>query len=227
MIPGARWLVAGTAVLLLAVASFQAAQLGRADALTEEASNRLAAAAKSGAPLSLEAWLETRSGLQRAAHLAPGDPSVQELLGTLHAQRQGSGDLELQGLDHFVAAIDRRPTSPYTWASYAQVSYSLGRTGQPFVTALRNAAMLGPSEPEVQETVADLGLAVWGEVPESTREVVEGAVARGMARNPARMLQIAERRGRLETACRHVKAEDQRLATSPQAKTCKTMGNKT
>ena len=67
-----------------------------------------------------------------------------------------------------------------------------------------NAVRMGPSEPEVQAAVADLGLAMWDELQPASRGAAEQAIAAGMRRSPPEMLTISMRRGRLEPACRHV-----------------------
>jgi hypothetical protein len=63
---------------------------------------------------------------------------------------------------------------------------------------------MGPAEPEVQRTVIDYGLALWDEESPQTRQAVETAITGAMKRDPAEALQIAERRGRLAVACRHL-----------------------
>jgi Flp pilus assembly protein CpaB len=63
---------------------------------------------------------------------------------------------------------------------------------------------MGPWEPEVQRVVADVGLATFNEVQARTRATIERMVAFGMRRQPLEILQIAQRRGRLDVACRHV-----------------------
>jgi predicted Zn-dependent protease len=142
-----------------------------------------------------------RRELAQAARAVPGDPAVQEVLGVI-ALRDSPGDPE--ALKHFTRAIELRPSSPYAWAGLAAVEYGRGGHGPRFEAALRNASFLGPSEPEVQRTVADYGLAVWDEVAPRTRAAVERSVAGAMARDPAETLQIAFRRGRLAVACRHL-----------------------
>ena len=51
--------------------------------------------------------------------------------------------------------------------------------------------------------VALYGLAVWEEVAPETRDAIDHMMTNGMRRDPAQMLQIAQRRGRLDVACRH------------------------
>ncbi len=102
------------------------------------------------------------------------------------------------------------------------MKYRLGDTGKEFEAALVNAAAVGPFEPEVQGAVALLGLAVWDEVAPATRRAIDRMVAAGMKRNPLEMLQIAERRGRLDIACGHL-ADSPRRIGSKWAETCQSL----
>jgi tetratricopeptide (TPR) repeat protein len=143
-------------------------------------------------------------GLAHGPRRKPGrrrsNAAAEELLGSL-AERSGHFD---HALAHFTRAVALRPTSPYAWAAIVRVKYAQGDTGPSFEAALRRAARLGPVEPEVQRTVADYGLAVWDEVGADSRRAVDAMVTGAMVRDPADTLQVAERRGRLAIACRHV-----------------------
>lgn len=138
------------------------------------------------------------AALQRALEWAPADAELHEHLGAA-LLKQGAG-----AMPELERAVLLRPTSPYAWASYAEARYQEGRTGTAFEEALLRAASLGPNEPEVQESVALYGLAVWNDVRADTRETIGRMVAAGMKRDPSAMLRIADRRGRLEVACAHV-----------------------
>jgi hypothetical protein len=85
-----------------------------------------------------------------------------------------------------------------------------------------NASNLGPYEPEVQQMVSDLGLAMYDEVSPATRAAIERMVGAGMKRNAAEILQIASRRGRLGAACRHLDGEP-RPAASKSTQICQSM----
>lgn len=129
-----------------------------------------------------------------------GDPTLHELV----AFADAGAHRDPQAVTaHFMRSLDLRPVSGYTWAAFAADRYRAGDTGRAFEQALVNAAMLGPVEPPVQETVANLGLAVWNDAAPATRKAVESMVAAAMRRYPPEILQIAERRGRLDVACRH------------------------
>jgi hypothetical protein len=98
----------------------------------------------------------------------------------------------------------------------------MGETGPAFEAAINHAVELGTFEPDVQGIVANYGLAVWSEVGPKTRASVEGTVAAAMKRNPLEMLQIAERRGRLDVACRHLSGSS-RQADPKWSQLCQSM----
>jgi hypothetical protein len=145
---------------------------------------------------------EMYADLQRASALDAANPAIGELLGLFEISSERSEYLK-EAAVYFRESLERRPISSYTWANLAAVDYRIGATDEEFRTALAHAAELGPNEPEVQRTLADLGLAVWAEVDSPMRSTIEGAVERGMKSQPRQILQIAERRGRLAVACRH------------------------
>lgn len=107
-----------------------------------------------------------------------------------------------------IKAIGLRPSSPYPWSNIVALEYRRGGTGPLFEAALRNAAELGPSEPEVERSVVDYGLAVWNEVAPETRRAVEAVVTRAMERDPRETLHLAAKRGRLAVACRHLPSRE-------------------
>jgi hypothetical protein len=198
-----RWLVAMPAIVVLAGCVLLAAQRGRADNLAYDASIEIGTWAAAGKQPGVQTWQWVHTDLERAAQILPRDPIVQELLGVLLGGRYDAPELIRSSENHFIAALTARPTSGYTWANLVEVRYQQGRTDAQFESALRNAARFGPSEPEVQRTIANLGLAVFDEVAPETRIAIEAAIAAGMRRNAPEIMQISERRGRLDVACRH------------------------
>ena len=156
-----------------------------------------------GASVSAEARKAMSERLVHAAMRAPDDPSVHELLGLMAMSNRGPEYASLAGV-HFRRSLELRPGSAYTWANLASVKYRIGDTGREFETALIHAARLGPYEPEVQATVANFGLAVWPEASPELKSAVEQMVRAGMRRSPPEMLQIAQRRGRLASACHYL-----------------------
>jgi hypothetical protein len=200
----ARLLVAIPAVLALSWTALEAHRIGSADTAVNDAAREIATWASpetEPAPQSLD---RVRAELEGAARVLPGNGAIEELLGILAERRRGAPEYLDEALVHFTRAVTLRPTSPYAWAAIVRAKYAKGDTGPAFEAAVRRAAQLGPAEPEVQDTVADYGLAVWDEVAPETRRAVEAMVTGAMKRDPSEILQVAERRGRLAIACRHL-----------------------
>jgi hypothetical protein len=200
----ARTAAAGAAVLGAVLLTAEAFRLGAADTLLAESSATLESAAWRSARPSLDAWLAVRDALLRAERLAPGSPGVAETLGVLHARRAASPEMLAHAKDYLRRSLERRPASPYTWASFAEVKYLLGEVDPSLEGALVNMAELGPWEPEVQLLGADIGLALFDVVTPQARRSIERLVENGMRRNPSATLQVANKRGRLDVACRFV-----------------------
>jgi tetratricopeptide (TPR) repeat protein len=200
-----RWLLAGGIILALAALTATALRWGMADAGLSQASREMARWEADSALPDLDSWLEVRSTLLAAQRYETGSPTVQEALARLHAQRHvGNAGAEVfleQALEYFQRAAVQRPTSPYTWASIALTRYRLGLIDAELQRALANATLLGPWEPEVQFIVADIGFALWDELPDAQRKEVLETAVRGMKRYPDNMARIAEKRGRLQLAC--------------------------
>jgi predicted Zn-dependent protease len=122
-------------------------------------------------------------------------------------------------LGHLKRALEFRPSSPYTWVNLAEAQYRLGMTTGAFERILLMPHRLGPSEPEAQRLLADIGLAMWDEIGAEAQSAVRAAVSAGMRRNPLEMLQISERRGRLALACAQVPG-DKRIRDPKWIKVC-------
>jgi hypothetical protein len=201
----ARWLIVVPAAAALAWLVLAALRAGTAGSTAYEAAGEIARwGAPGGAAPGKEAVARLTANLERARYLDPEDPDIEEMLGALALRRIDRPAFLDEGLAHYARAVELRPTSPYTWSAIVGALYRKGDTGRSFQVALRRAAELGPAEPEVQRTVADLGLATWDELDPDARRAVEAMVGSAMERDPAELLQIARRRGRLAVACRHL-----------------------
>ena len=199
-----RAALAVPAVGFLAWFAVDALRIGRADTVVYDAAREMATWSASGAQPGAQTVAWIAADLERAREAAPGDANIEEMLGALAARRIDRPEFLDEALVHFRRAVELRPTSPYTWAAVAQAQYRKGDTGAVFEAALRRAAELGPAEPEVQRTVADFGLAMWADEAPETRQAVEAMITGAMKRDAPGALQIAERRGRLAVACRHL-----------------------
>ncbi|QJR11691.1 hypothetical protein DSM104443_02773 [Usitatibacter rugosus] len=196
-----------------------AAKLGLAETLAYEVTDQIASWQSRKVSPELEPWLQARDQLESAQRLARRNGAVEELLGVLYSERRRNPDFQQLALDHFTAALTQRPSSPYTWASIADVRYRLGSTTGDYEQVLLNAVLLGPNEPEVQRIVVDYGFALWDDIGPETKAAVLQAIASGMRRNPMEMLKISERRGRLSLACPRVPS-DARFPDPLWAKLC-------
>ena len=210
MSTAARLLAVVPVVGILGWAGVTAVDVIRADGLVREASTEMSSWSAAGIAPAPDTWKSVHEKLEAGIHLRPGDPSSHELLGLLGSMRRDDPKKVDEGIGHLVKALERRPVSPYTWASLLEARYLRGDPVPSLELALSRATQLGPSEPGVQRIVADYGLAVWPELTPPARAEVDRMIAAGMRRNPLEMLRISDRRGRLEAACRHIVVGSQR-----------------
>lgn len=199
-----RLLVAVSASALLFWSGLVAVDASRANALVREAATEMRTWELSGSRPDPATARSVQARLLSAAQLHRLDPAHQELLGLLGSMQTDTPETESQGVGYLVRALELRPVSPHTWARLAEAKYRLGEPGRNLELAFERASQLGPAEPGVQQLVADYGLAVWSELTPAAQASVDRLVAAGMRRNPLEMLQISERRGRLDIACRHL-----------------------
>ena len=172
---------------------------------------------------SVEEWTYARSRLHEARALDPGQPNYLEDIARLYEYRAlplKAGDAVAQGylrqaLEYQREAARRRPGSPYTWANIAVLKSRLPEPDREFETALRNAALLGPWEPEVQITLADTGFRHWGALAPETRTALRANVARALRWQDAKLFELARRGGRLDVLC-----AAPGVARSPLARAC-------
>jgi hypothetical protein len=151
-------------------------------------------------------WPRAWDELQAARLVDPSNPVTLELLGLIATRLADDRTVLAQAPDLFTRSLQLRPGSPRTWANLAEAKYLAGHTAASIEPALVVASRLGKAEPNVQRIVASYGLALWDEVAPSSRQAIDAVVAAGVRRNPLELLQIAQRRGRLSVACRHVPA---------------------
>ena len=197
-----RWARIVPILAALAWAGDAAVDTSRAKAHLRDASDEVAS--WSGTLPADSAWNAAREALATAARLDPRDAAVQEVLGALEASRLDRRDLLEAGLGRLRESLRMRPASPYGWTTLARAEYAAGDTGPEFQAALVNASLLGPNEPQVQDTVADLGLAAWDDAASGTRRAIDLMVEKAVRRDAVQTLRLAERRGRLDLACRHL-----------------------
>ena len=149
---------------------------------------------------------QTVSRLQEAHALDPGQPNYLEdiaRLDELRALPLEPGDASareylLHALGYERLAVRLRPGSPYTWTNVAVLKSRLSETDREFEAALRNAALLGPWEPEVQITLADIGFRHWNALTPETQAALRTNMARALHWQSTRLFELARRARRLD-----------------------------
>ena len=161
-----------------------------------------------------------QSVFEQAAKRSPANPSIPEAIGLLQLQSGSQPENSVLALEHFAVALQDRPGSPYTWASIAESRARLGFPDADVLPPLMTAWRQGPSEPEIQRTMVDLGLGMWDRASPEMQGTVKIAIAHAMRRSPYRTLPIAFRHNRLELACPYV-GGDKRLEKTVWPRRCK------
>ena len=170
-----------------------------------------------------EEWTLAHDRLLEARALDPRQPNYLEdiaRLDTLRASWPKAGEAAARehlrqalGLQRQAARL--RPGSPYTWSNIALLKARLGETDREFEAALRHAALLGPWEPDIQITLADIGFRHWASLAPETREAIRANAGRALRWQGAKMLELARRTGRLEVLC-----AAPGISRSPQSRAC-------
>ena len=134
--------------------------------------------------------------------IAPGNPDTHEDMARLALVRsgmQGINDVEkntrlMQGLLQIRQAITLRPVSSYSWVTLLLLKRERAEYDAEFRHALERAVTLGPWEPDVQRVVAEVGMSAWAVLPRAEQEMVRENMVRGMRRQAATMISIAQAR---------------------------------
>jgi hypothetical protein len=199
-----RWVPVVAIAAVLIVLAGVAARWGFGHAMLEQPAGRLERAVRGGFGFdqsSLDAGLLS---IRRSLVLFPSAEG-HDLAGLYQLFRYSHGMVNPQALieakAHFKASLQARPAMPYVWANLAKTKYLLGEVDTELFHALTAASRLGPWEPEVQQVVADLGLALWAELPGSSKEAVSAMLQRGLVQQPEQMVKLAQNRGRVDEIC--------------------------
>lgn len=168
-------------------------------------------------------WTSARERLREARALDPGQPAYAEDMARLYVGRalqlpRGEAlakDYARQGLEYHREALRLRPGNSYGWASVALLKARIAEVDAEFEAALRNAALRGPWEPEVQLAVTEAGFAHWERLAPATRAAVREMAARAVVSQDASVFALARRMGRLAILCGLPEA-----GRSPHARAC-------
>jgi len=197
------------AIAVLIAALHAAAVRGLADLAYFPARGTLDAWSKRGVSPTPAQWVAARDALAEARRLEPDNPLFVEETGRLYEKRVASADPSqpvvrdflARALDEFRRAARMRPASPFAWTNIALVKFRLGEIDAEFRAAIENAAWLGPWEPGVQRTLADIGFAGWRDLPAPVRAMIAGAIERGLITQPKEIERLAKIENRSAAFC--------------------------
>ena len=167
-------------------------------------------------------WTRARDSLRAARALDPGQPAYLEDLARLHemrAQPLAAGEplareYLSEALHYQREALRRRPGSPYTWSNIALLKSRLAEADGELEQALRNAALLGPWEPDVQIAIGEAGFAQWRALSPEARDVVRENAVRTLRWQDERIFEVARRTGQLALLCGIPEMRHSRRATA-------------
>lgn len=181
---------------------FSAARIGAADLFSGYARNKMAIWSTSATHPAVAMQVSVASALGVARMIAPGNPDQYEDMARLALVRSGMpgiNDVEkdarlIQGLLQIRQAITLRPVSSYSWVTLLLLKRERAEYDAEFRHALERAVTLGPWEPDVQRVVAEVGMSAWAVLPRAEQEMVRENMVRGMRRQAATMISIAQAR---------------------------------
>ena len=95
------------------------------------------------------------------------------------------------GMSEIRTAIALRPVSPYSWTILLLIKRELDEFDAEFRHALHRAVELGPWEPELLTSLADVGLSAWVKMPAAKQALIQQVFVRGMERQSNLMRDVA------------------------------------
>ena len=197
------------AAALLVAGMYSAALCGLADAHYTSARLTLAEGTPARGAPHAEAVVSALASVRQALALEPSNPHFVEHSARLHELRAlgrqprdpAMRDDLRQSLAQFHEAAVMRPGSPYVWASIAMLKVRLNDMDVEFYGALERAGRLGPWEPQVQIAMIDIGLAAWARLARPGKDLVLGALERGLLHQAPEVRRIAAAHGTLPRVC--------------------------
>ncbi len=167
---------------------FSAVRFGAAEFLSVEAHESMLELDFARQPPSAAQLEAVARQLEIALFFAGENPGPHEDIAYLSLMRAALPDIspdekkaQLQiGMSGLRTAIAVRPVSPYSWTLMLFVKRELGEFDAEFFHALRRSVELGPWEPELLESLADVGLSDWNEMPAAEQTLIRQVFVRGM-----------------------------------------------
>jgi cytochrome c-type biogenesis protein CcmH/NrfG len=136
-------------------------------------------------------------GLQQALRLDGANPDHREYLARLYESRAR----HREALESFRASAKARPGSPHAWADIARLKLRLGELDGELDNAIKNAARLGPWEPDVQLAIAAVAIEADRRLTPDARRAALAVMSNALKRQERAVVELAFRRGRLDLLC--------------------------
>ena len=134
-------------------------------------------------------------GLEKAVRLDPANPDGHEYLAKRHESR---GEYAA-ALERYRIAAKARPAWPRVWGDIARMKLRLGQLDGELDSAIRQAARLGPWEPDVQLVITDI--AMQSSLTGEGRRAAFSLMGNALKRQEREVVQLALQRGRLDVLC--------------------------
>jgi len=202
------WLLLALLLPIAAWVLYESQRVFRADwASAAERQHVLAWVGGAGLPKSQQEWDAAQAALQASLDLAPDDPDMQERMGDLHAvagQRDWADEAlrrqhYARAVDHYLAAIKLRPSSPQSWAMLAAARQAMGAPPATVHAAWDLAKRLGPFEGHVQPILMLVVLTDWDGASPAMQAWAKDLFDRGNEPTRRDINALAERYGLLFT----------------------------
>jgi hypothetical protein len=195
-------------ILLLVLLAFKAGKEGLSNFYAQTAQLEIERWARPGQAYRADDWARVMQYFDKSLRYSPDNPRSLEERGALQLRsisvatdpRLAVAAARSANTD-FRMALAQRPTSPFTWASFALTKLYLDEQDEALFHALQRAEALGPWVSEVQQTVVLVGLAVWDRLNATQRATVVQAMQRGAQRDPGKIAEIAKSFNRVDLFC--------------------------
>lgn len=149
---------------------------------------------EAGTVPSLQNWLTERDRLERARNLDPRNAEIYRLQGLLWEWRLYTSDSPLnqtqqiqarqEAMARYRESARLRPAWPDAWAHIARQKALMTMPDDEFDLALSRADTLGQWEARIHLLIAETGTLVWNQLNTNQQNLVVGAIARGLSRQP-------------------------------------------
>jgi hypothetical protein len=199
---------AGVLILILVFLAVKAGKEGLSNFFVQSAHLEIGRWSEPGHHTQGDEGTRVTQYLTKSLHYSPTNPWSLEEIGTFQLREMSTAtDAQLavaaarSANAYFHRALMERPTSPFAWANLALSKLYLDEQDDELIQALGRAEELGPWEPEVQQTVVFVGLAVWNRLNPAQQAAVVRAMGRGAQRNAGKIAEIAKSFNRIDLFC--------------------------